>query len=69
MELHVVIDTKGNGRLVGVFDSRQRADELVAVAPLYYKLHTCQLDRINPEVLDWVEGPEQAQALKRLMGS
>jgi hypothetical protein len=67
MELYVVIDTKGSGRLLGVFDTRARADEVSALSPLYYRMHTVALNRINPDVLDWADDDEQKDALRKLI--
>jgi len=67
MHFYVVVDAKGSGRLLGVFDSRERAERLTARYPAYYKLHVAQLNRINPEVLDWVDCPEQRRYLERLI--
>lgn len=67
MKLYVVVDTKGAGRIAGVFDARERAEALTALCPSYYELHTCPLNQINPEVLDWVDTAAQRQALQALI--
>jgi hypothetical protein len=67
MDLYVVIDTKGSGRILGVFDEKKRADLFVERFPNYYKLHTCRLNRINPEILDWADDEQQRATLKRLI--
>jgi hypothetical protein len=67
MDLYVVIDTKGGGRLLGVFDSRELADRIVGRYPNYYKLHSGRLNQINPEVLDWVDTPDQRTDLEELI--
>ena len=67
MEHYVVIDTKGSGRLLGVFDTRSRADEVTVLSPLYYRMHTITLNRINPDVLDWTDDDKQKDALRRLI--
>jgi hypothetical protein len=67
MELYVVIDTKGDGRVLGVFDDHALARALVAENPSYYKLHTCRLNEVNPEVLDWTDDSAQRQAIERII--
>ncbi len=66
MELFVVIDTKGSGRVVGVFDDRGRAESVAQSSPSYYRVHAASLNEINPEVLDWADSDEQRRALERL---
>ena len=67
MELHVVIDTKGSGRLVGVFSSRRRAESVVNLSRLYYQLHTLDLNKVNPDVLGWTDNDLQRAALRRMV--
>ncbi len=67
MEIFVVIDTKGSGRVLGVFDSRDRAERFTQAFPSYYKLHVGQLNEVNPEVLGWADDDAQREALERLM--
>ena len=67
MNLYVVIDTKGSGRVLGVFDARERAERVARSVPAYYRLHECQLNRIDPDVLDWADNDEQRAALRELM--
>ena len=67
MTLHVVVDTKGGGRVLAVVESRSEADELCAISPLYYKAHRAELNRINPECLEWVDSEEQGARLRALI--
>lgn len=67
MQLYVVLDTKGSGRVLGVFDSRDAAEQLTSRYPNYYKLSVRQLNRIDPGVLDWADDDEQREFLERLM--
>ena len=67
MELHVVIDTKGSGRLVGVFSSRRRARRVANLSRLYYQLHTVVLNKVNPDVLGWTDNDLQMAALRRMV--
>ena len=59
MKLYVVLDTKGDGRLVGVWDSKRMAENLVNRYPAYYKLHVVELNRINQNILSWTDNKEQ----------
>jgi hypothetical protein len=65
MKLYVVLDTKGDGRLVGVWDSKANAEELVNRYPAYYKLHTVELNKINRNVLKWTDNKEQKLFLQK----
>ena len=67
MEIYIVVDTKGSGRILGAFDARDRAEAIVSAYPAYYKLHVCKLNAINPEVLDWADDDEQRAALQELL--
>jgi len=53
MRLFVVNDTKGSGRLIGVFDDLLKAEEIVQINPQYFKLRVCTLNEINAEVVRW----------------
>jgi hypothetical protein len=66
MKLYAVLDTKGDGRLVGVWNTRQTANKLVKRFPAYYKLHIVELNRLNKNVLRWTDSEEQIQFLKEL---
>ena len=67
MELYIVVDTKGSGRILGVFDARERAEEIVSAYPAYYKMYVCRLNVINPEVVDWADDDAQREALQALL--
>lgn len=67
MDLYVVLDTKGDGRVLGVFDALELARELVAQSPSYYKLHRCRLNQVNPEVLQWIDDRAQREAVERII--
>lgn len=71
MELYVVIDTKGDGRVLGVFDDRAAAKTFVAQDPSYYKLYPCRLNEVNPEVLSWADDKSRGameKMIRRLAG-
>lgn len=67
MKLYVVVDTKGGGRILAVVDSKKWADKLMTLSPLYYKTHSVELNRMNPECLDWADSHEQALRLRNLL--
>ena len=52
--LHVIIDTKGSGRLVGIFDDLDRATRILAVDRAYFRLISMPLNTINPTAFDWL---------------
>ncbi|HYE98092.1 MAG TPA: hypothetical protein VEJ18_04230 [Planctomycetota bacterium] len=66
MELHVVWDTKGEGRLVGVFATAERAAEAAAINPAYFRVHAASLDAVNPAVVRWAYTPAERGRLKDL---
>ncbi len=67
MELFVVIDTKGDGRVLGVFDERAVAERFVAQDPCYYKLHPCRMNEVNPESLSWADDSSQRHAIEKII--
>ena len=66
MDLFVVFDSKGGGRLVGVFDSEEKAERVIQVDPYYYTRYKCALNSIHPNVLLWVQTEDQRTRLKAL---
>ena len=62
-QLYIVIDTKGSGRVLGVFNRRELAAKIVDRFPHYYKMHQCRLNQINAEVLDWADDDAQRRFL------
>ena len=66
-QVHVVLDSMGHLRLVGVMADRRLAERLVRKSPAYYTIHDCQLNRINAEVLDWITDAEQRAFLAGLI--
>jgi len=67
--LFVVVDTLGAGRVVGVFDSKERAEEVVAIEPAYYRLFDCTLNRVNRTAMEWARTAEQKRALALLIAA
>ncbi|WOO41704.1 hypothetical protein [Rubellicoccus peritrichatus] len=63
-KLYVIIDTKGSGRLLAVFDDIAKATKIVDKYPAYYKMVEAQLNEINPETLKWVCDDKQKTFLK-----
>lgn len=64
MQLYVVIDTKGEGRVLGVFDDSALAESLAAQDPAYYTLHACRLNEVNPESLSWAADASRRSAIE-----
>jgi hypothetical protein len=52
--LHAIIDTKGSGRLVGIFDDLDRATRVLEVDRAYFRLTTLALNAVNPVALEWL---------------
>jgi hypothetical protein len=68
MEVYVVIDTMGDGRIVGVFSSESGARDVIGQYGDYYKLRRCQLDVVDAEVVGWARNDAQRQWLERFIG-
>jgi hypothetical protein len=66
--VHVVLGTMGHFRALGVTVDRRRAELLLQEAPAYCWIYECEVNRINPQVLDWAGNDEQRGFLARLMG-
>ena len=67
-QLYVVIDTLGDGRIVGVFSSEQAARQVIGEFDHYYKLRTCVLDRVDPDVVGWARTDAQRAWLQQFIG-
>lgn len=68
MDLYVVVDTKGAGRLVGVFDDAVRADAVARINPNYFKVARSGLNAINTDVLRWALSDREHELLSTLIG-
>jgi uncharacterized protein YjiS (DUF1127 family) len=62
----VVLDTKGAGRVVGVFEREAQATEIVAINPQYYRLTQLRLNEINPDCVRWVQDSDGRSRLERM---
>ena len=60
------MDTKGAGRVVGVFDREAQAAEIVAINPQYYRMTPLRLNEINPDCVRWVQDANGRSRLERL---
>ena len=58
-KVYIVYDTKGAGRILGVFDTEEKARRISDKYPAYYHLSTVELNKINKEVLNWVDSEAQ----------
>jgi hypothetical protein len=54
-KVFVVIDSKGAGRVLGVFDHQAHALEILAVRPSYCRVFPMHLNEIDSECLRWVQ--------------
>ncbi len=66
MDLYIVFDLKGAGRLVGVFDDEHVAKTLADRDPAYYKIYSTQLNEVNPDTLAWASSEDQRAFLESL---
>ncbi len=66
VRLFVVLDTKGAGRVVGVFDDEARAAEILAVNPQYYRVTPLRVNEVNPECVRWVQDADGRSRLQRM---
>jgi hypothetical protein len=66
VDVYVVYDVGGAGRLVGVFRSAYRANRIIAVNPAYYRLTRCRLDQVMDAAFDWLQSLDQKEKLERL---
>ena len=64
MKTYVVTDTKGAGRVVGVFVDADRAERIRAIDPNYFRLIALEVDAINPGAVEWLPTQEKREALK-----
>src|SRR4051812_43701291 len=53
MEVFVVIDTMGDARVLGVFDSLEEATAIAQRDAHYMKVHRCVLNAIDEEAIAW----------------
>ncbi|MCP4351860.1 MAG: hypothetical protein GY795_40880 [Desulfobacterales bacterium] len=67
MKLFVVLNLKGDESLVGVFDSRDKAELVVRVNPQCYSLHECDLNKINMKFSNVVQNEEHQKKLNKLL--
>jgi hypothetical protein len=62
----VVLDTKGAGRIVGVFEREVEAEEVQQISPGYYRLTSLRLNEVNPECVRWAQDDAGRAKLERL---
>jgi len=62
--IHAVIDTKGAGRLVGIFDDPERAKRIAAIDPPYFRLISLELNAVNGAAIEWLSTSEKKDALR-----
>lgn len=69
IEVFVVYDLGGAGRVVGVFRDGARAQRIVAINPAYYRLTRCKLDEVSPAAFEWLKWPNQRDELTKISGN
>ena len=62
--VHIVVDTKGAGRIVGVFDDAARAERIRQVDPSYFRVVPLELNAVNTVAVDWLPTTEKRKALR-----
>lgn len=62
--LYAVVDTKGAGRLVGIFDDQARAEQIAAIDHAYFRLYHMELNAINPIAIEWLLSEPQRDLLR-----
>ena len=65
MRLFAVVDTKGAGRLVGIFDDPDRAERIRDIDRGYFRLLRADLNAVNPVAIDWLLSESQRELLKQ----
>ena len=64
--VYVVTDTKGAGRIVGVFDDPKVAEKISAIDPAYFREYHAPLNAVNPIAIEWLLSEWQRTALRDL---
>ena len=64
--IYVVTDTKGAGRVVGAFDSRERAESIRGVDKAYFRLTALPFNVVNPVAIEWLLSTTQRDELRNL---
>lgn len=68
LEVFVVYDLGGAGRVVGVFRDGVRAQRIVAINPAYYRVTKCRLDEVSDIAFEWLKWENQRKELAKLGG-
>ena len=66
MQVYVVHDAQGAGRVVGVFTDLMKAQAVVRVHPPYYQMVTCETDAVSEIALQWLPTDAQRDELRAL---
>lgn len=66
MDLFVVYDTKGSGRVVGVFNDLSRAQSVAQINRHYFRLRPCTLNSVNSEIVRWALNERERDLLAAL---
>jgi len=60
---YLVWDTKGEGRLIGVFDNQALAESVGSINRGYFQTHHCMLNSVNSDAIRWTLTAEEQQRL------
>lgn len=62
--VYVVIDTKGAGRIVGVFEDAERAERIRAIDRGYFRVIAMEPNVVNSAAIDWLPTEDKRQRLR-----
>lgn len=63
--IYIITDTKGAGRVVGAFQSRERA-ESIRVDKAYFRMTALPFNAVNPVAIEWLLSTAQREELRNL---
>ena len=64
--VYIVTDTKGAGRVVGAFNSRERAESIRGVDKAYFRTTALPFNAVNPVAVEWLLSTAQREKLRNL---
>ena len=62
--VYIVIDTKGAGRVVGVFEDPERAERIRAIDRGYFRVIAIEPNVVNTAAVEWLPTEEKRQRLR-----
>ena len=64
MDIYVVYDITQTGRLIGAFLSKEKAERIAKINNEHYRIHVCEIEKLNQNSLEWLPGNEAVQIKK-----